>query len=109
MNAGPNDSSTNRVTRFLTGRRWRAEGLGIRMRALQSEGIADHLRCRMELGFALPPLDTMQNYKRLKFLYDCIRRFAPTSGVALEVGCYKCTSTVFIANACKKAGVRSIY
>jgi len=109
MNGGPKDSSTNRATRFLTGLRWRAEGLGIRMRALQSEGIADHLRCRLELGFALPPLDTMQNYKRLKFLYDCIRRFAPISGVALEVGCFKCTSTVFIANACQKAGVRSVY
>ena len=51
----------------------------------------------------------MQNYKRMKFLYDCIQEFAPATGVALEVGCYKCSSTVFIANACAKVNVRNIY
>jgi predicted O-methyltransferase YrrM len=109
MNGGPKAASTNPVTRIVAGLRWRADGLRVRMRAVQAEGVADHLRCRVELGFPLPPLDGMQNYQRLKFLYDCIRRFAPASGVALEVGCYKCTSTVFIANACKKANIRNIY
>jgi predicted O-methyltransferase YrrM len=63
----------------------------------------------MELGFALPPLDTMQNYARLKFLYDCIVRFALRTGVALELGCYKCTSTVFIAHACARVSIPHVY
>ena len=48
---------------------------------------------------------TMQNYTRMKFLHDCIVRFAPSTGVALEVGCYKCSSTVFIAHACGNASI----
>jgi hypothetical protein len=78
------------------------------MRVLQSEGLAITSGAASSSAFALPPLDTMQNYRRLKFLYDCIRRFAPASGVALEVGRYKCTSTVFIPNTCEKAGVRNV-
>jgi predicted O-methyltransferase YrrM len=76
-----------------------------RIREMQADGLGDHARCLLELGFRLPPLDTMQNYKRMKFLYDCIVQLAPAEGVALEIGCYKCSSTVFIAKAC--AGPRA--
>jgi predicted O-methyltransferase YrrM len=79
------------------------------MREVRADGLSDHIRCRLELGFALPPLDTMQNYQRLKFLDDCIERFAPSTGVGLEIGCYKCTSTVFIAHACARAQVSQVY
>lgn len=109
MTANVGATSTNPVRRLVAGLRWRTTAFRTRLQDLRSDGIADHIRCRVELGFALPPLDTMQNYKRLKFLHDCIVKFAPATGVGLEVGCYKCSSTVFIANACAKVNVRNIY
>jgi hypothetical protein len=51
----------------------------------------------------------MQNYRRLRFLYDSVLRFAPSDGVALEVGCYKCSATVFIAKACAKKQIPCVY
>jgi hypothetical protein len=71
--------------------------------------LTDQIRCRIELGFALPQLETMQRYRRLKFLHDCILRFAPSTGVALDVGCYKCSPTVFIAKACARKHIPQTY
>jgi len=88
---------------------WRRDALRARIREFRSEPLADRMRCRVELGFALPALETMQNYRRMKFLYECVVRFAPSAGVALEVGCYKCSSTVFIAKACARRQIRNIY
>ena len=99
----------NLVQRLRRAVGWRVDSMRTRVCEMQSDGLMDRLRCRLELGFELPPLETMQNYKRLKFLHDCIVRFAPSEGVALEVGCYKCSSTVFIAKACEKAGVQKIF
>jgi predicted O-methyltransferase YrrM len=96
------------IDRVAAALRWRAGALRARLRQVQSDGIVDYARCLWELGFALPALDTMQNYRRLKFLYDCIVRFAPTGGVALEIGCFKGTSTVFIAKACGHAGIDQV-
>src|SRR3954447_26457815 len=88
---------------------WRRDALRARIREFRPEPLADRMRCRVELGFALPALETMQNYRRMKFLYECVVRFAPSAGVALEVGCYKCSSTVFIAKACARRQNRNIY
>jgi methyltransferase family protein len=88
---------------------WRVHAIREKIREVQSSGVADHIRCLHELGFVLPPLERMQNYARLKFLHDCILRFAPGKGVALEVGCYKCSAMVFIAKACAKKQVQHIY
>ena len=103
------NTSTSVVQRLLAAAEWRLAALNSRVRTMRADNLGDHARCWLELGFALPPLDTMQNYTRLKFLHDCIVRFAPTSGIAVELGCYKCSSTVFIANACRKAKVPHTY
>ena len=97
------------IKRVVNGVRWRADAMRTRIREVRSDGLTDHIRCRFELGFACPPLNTMQNYRRLKFLHDCIEQFAPSTGVALEIGCFKCTSTVFIAHACAKAHIDQVY
>ena len=97
------------VNRFRNALEWRTAALQSRVREVRRDGLTDYFRCRMQLGFPLPALDTMQNYQRMKFLYDCIMRFAPPNGVALEVGCYKCSSTVFIAKACAQAGIQNVY
>jgi predicted O-methyltransferase YrrM len=102
-------SPANLPMRIRNAVHWRVGALRSRIRRLQSDGVADHVRCRLELGFALPDLETMQNYARMKFLHDCILRFAPATGVALEVGCYKCSSTVFIAKACARKQIPGIY
>jgi len=109
MNRNSNQAAALPFGRVMSGLRWRAGAVRTRMREVRADGLSDHIRCRLELGFVLPPLDTMQNYPRLKFLHDCIERFAPTTGVGLEIGCYKCTSTVFIAQACARAGVSQVY
>jgi predicted O-methyltransferase YrrM len=101
--------STNPMTVVANGLRWRADAWRSRMRQFRRDGVGDHIRCRLELGFALPSLDTMQNYRRLKFLHDSFARFAPPTGVAVEIGCYKCSSTVFIAHACARARVPHVY
>ncbi len=70
----------------------------------------EHLYGRLTLGFPVPPHDGMQNFRRMKFLHDSIVEFAtPSGGVALEVGCYKGGSTVFLAKACLKKGISEIY
>lgn len=97
------------LERLNGGVAWRLNAFLARMREIRRDGVSDYLRCRAELGFALPSLETMQNYTRMKFLHDCIVRFAPSTGVALEVGCYKCSSTVFIAHACGNASIERIY
>lgn len=52
----------------------------------------------------------MQNYARMKFLYDSVRRFAPRSdAVALEIGCYRGCSTIFLAKACRRSGIPRVY
>src|ERR1700730_16031012 len=89
--------------------RWRLERFRAGLQAKRFADLTDQIRCRIELGFALPQLETMQSYRRLKFLYDCILRFAPSTGVALDVGCYKCTATVFIAKACARKHIRHTY
>jgi predicted O-methyltransferase YrrM len=103
------DVSTLPIARVVSGLRWRADEMRNRLRDMRTDGISDHLRCRLELGFALPPLDTMQNYRRLKFLHDCIQELAPPTGVALEIGCFKCSSTVFIAHAAARARLAHVY
>ncbi len=92
----------SKVTRSMTNRVSRVSRLGT--------AYYGTLQGRLELGFTPPPYDGMQNYQRTKFLYDSIQNFAkPSDGVALEVGCYKCCSTVFLAKACLKRGIKSIY
>ena len=70
----------------------------------------ENLYGRLVLGFPVPPHDGMQNLRRMKFLHDSILKFAVrSSGVALEVGCYKGGSTVFLAKACLRKGISDIY
>jgi len=109
MNNDSFSATTGPIGRVVNGLRWRAGAAHSRIRNVQPNRMSDHIRCRLELGFPLPPLDTMQNYGRLKFLHDCIEQFAPSTGVALEIGCFKCSSTVFIAHASAKAQVSRVY
>jgi predicted O-methyltransferase YrrM len=109
MNRYSDEVSTLPWGRVVSGLRWRADAMRTRVRDVRADGLSDHIRCLLELGFPLPPLYTMQNYWRLKFLHDCIAQLAPSTGVALEVGCYKCSSTVFIAHACARAHVNHVY
>jgi predicted O-methyltransferase YrrM len=52
----------------------------------------------------------MQNFRRMKFLYDTIRRFAvPQSSVALEIGVYKGCSMIFLSKACLARGITRIF
>jgi hypothetical protein len=89
--------------------RWRLDAIPGRVQAMRFAHLTDQIRCRIELGFALPQLETMQSYRRLKFLHDCILRFAPSTGVALDVGCYTCSATVFIAKACARKHIQHTY
>lgn len=58
-----------------------------------------------ELGFAIPPLDDMQDLVRMRFLHDVVLEHAdPTAGGVLEIGCFKGCSTIFLAEACLKRG-----
>ena len=60
----------------------------------------------LTLDFALPDLDGMQTERRLRFLYESVTRNARrTSGRALEIGCYKGSSTVVLAKACLALGI----
>jgi len=64
----------------------------------------------VHLGFIGPPYDGMQNYIRIKFLYNSIIKFAHrSSGVALEIGCHKGCSTIYLSKACIKQGITDIY
>jgi predicted O-methyltransferase YrrM len=72
--------------------------------------LLEKLQGVVSLGFVPPPFDGMQIYSRLKFLHDCILQHAScSSGEALEIGCYKGCSTIFLAKACLKKGIRKIY
>lgn len=63
----------------------------------------------LALGFVPPPYDGMQTFARMKFLYDAVVCHASSkSGFALELGCYKCCSTVFLSKACIRKGIRAI-
>ena len=45
----------------------------------------DRIRGLVELGFWIPPFDGMQNYARMKFLYDSVLRYAaPSGGMAVS-------------------------
>ena len=70
----------------------------------------DRIRGLLELRLWVPPFDGMQNYARMKFLYRCVlEHAAPSSGVAVEVGCFRCSSTVFLAKACLRKGISNVY
>lgn len=63
-----------------------------------------------DFDFKIPELDGMQNIDRMKFLYDSILQFAKVkSKKALEIGCYKGCSTIFLSHACLKIGIDQIY
>lgn len=64
---------------------------------------------RAHFGFVPPPFDAMQNFGRMKFLYDSILAHASrSSGHALEIGCFKGCSTVFLSKACLRKGINDI-
>jgi len=69
--------------------RWRAGAVRSRTREVRADRCR-HVRCHLGLGFALPPLDTTETYQRLKFLHDCIKRFA-RSGASGSTPCTKLT------------------
>lgn len=63
----------------------------------------------LHLGFWPPPYDGMQTRLRMRFLYDTVVRYGlPRHGRALEIGCYRGCSTVFLAKACSKKGIPHI-
>lgn len=66
------------------------------------------IRARIHFGFWPPPDDGMQTPRRMRFLYDAVLKLAKPVGAALEVGCFKAGSTVYLAKACLKRGVRPI-
>lgn len=57
-----------------------------------------------------PPLDPgMQTFGRMRFLYDMVSRHASrVSGNALEIGCFKGCSTVYLAKACAGVGITKV-
>lgn len=88
--------------------------LNVRLRRLakrlRSRETFEELYGLLYFSFPIPPYDGMQNFTRMKFLYDSILKFATcSSGVALEVGCFKGCSTVFLAKACLKRGIKEVY
>lgn len=59
--------------------------------------------------FAMPPLDGLQTEARLRFLHGVVTRFGRASTKkALEIGCYKGSATVVLAQACARIGVDSL-
>jgi predicted O-methyltransferase YrrM len=63
-----------------------------------------------EFGFSVPPFDGMQDIVRMRFLHSTITKYAkPSSGNALEIGCFMGCSTVFLAKACMKKGINNVY
>lgn len=72
--------------------------------------LVEKTRGLLRFGFLPPPLDGMQTLERMGFLYESIGRFAVrSSGIALEIGCYKGCSAVFLARACLRKGIDRIY
>lgn len=71
---------------------------------------AERARQLLAVGFLPPPLDGMQTFERMHALHGWVRRFARRStGVALEIGCFRGCSTVFLAKACLARGIGEIY
>jgi predicted O-methyltransferase YrrM len=66
------------------------------------------LKLRLQLGFWPPPLDGMQTFSRMRFLHDCVLDLAPAAGAALEVGCFKGGSTVYLGMACRRRGIAPV-
>jgi predicted O-methyltransferase YrrM len=71
-------------------------------------GTIARVTARFWLGFWPPPDDGMQSLRRMRFLFDCVVRFAKPQGVALEIGCYKAGSTVYLAKACLRVGIGNV-
>lgn len=62
----------------------------------------------LRLGAVPPPYDGMQSGRSLLFIYDNVRRHAHDRGAALEIGCFKGGSTVWLAKACRRIGISDI-
>ncbi len=68
------------------------------------------LKRRIVLGFYEPEYDGMQDFTRMKFLYDTVQIFAkPQSSIALEIGVFMGCSLVFLAHACLSRGITRVY
>ncbi len=64
----------------------------------------------MELRIVIPRHGGMQNYERMKFLFEMITKHVkPITGVALEIGCAECGSTVYLAKACIRKKITRIF
>jgi len=82
---------------------------GLRLAAAAAANGSRQIRGLLSVGFLPPPGDGMQNFARMRFLYESVRRFAPRSGgVALEVGVYNAGSTVYLAKAALRSGIERI-
>jgi glycosyltransferase involved in cell wall biosynthesis/SAM-dependent methyltransferase len=61
-------------------------------------------------AFREPELDGMQTKARLAFIHRCVTEHAaPRSLRALEIGCYKGSSTVVLAQACRARGIETLH
>jgi len=79
---------------------------GLRLAREAAQSGTQKMHGLLTLGFATPPSDGMQNFTRMKFLYDAVRTMAPkTGGVALEIGVYNAGSTVYLAKAAARNGI----
>jgi len=64
----------------------------------------------LTFGFLIPPFGGMQNFTRMRFLYNSILRYAKrSSGIALEIGVCEAGSIVFVARACLRKEITRIY
>ena len=58
----------------------------------------------------MPAFDGMQDYARMKFLYQSVlAHAAPSGGVALELGCLRCPAPVYLARACHLREIHGVY
>jgi predicted O-methyltransferase YrrM len=82
----------------------RLEQIGaIARRSMQGGWDSLHLR------FWPPPYDGMQTRLRMRFLYDMVVRHGRVRhGRALEIGCYRGCSTLFLAKACARKGIHHV-
>ncbi|MDQ6891543.1 MAG: class I SAM-dependent methyltransferase [Acidobacteriota bacterium] len=82
---------------------------GMRKAAAAAANSARQARGLLSVGFLPPPDDGMQNFARMRFLYESVRNLAPRSGgVALEVGVFKAGSTVYLAKAALRSGIERV-
>jgi len=64
----------------------------------------------VKFGFMPPSSQGMQNRWRRRFVWNSIMQYGTcSSGRALEIGVYKAGSTVLVAEACLKKGIREIW